>query len=425
MTLQFRPLAIALVALILSAQSLSAQENPTLFTSADLGIPLKKSTSAEHSSSTNLTSDSTSLDATELSEQQSVKSTSYVPEVTGAIRAKVEMSLYDGAYRFNTRNSRFGLKGNVSPNMFYRVQVDFSNEGSMSILDAYVGARFGNFEAIVGQQLYHFSTELDRGPSDNYFINRPFLSKYLTSYYGSTLSDGKVSPYLKTMGGRDLGAMFTYKFKDLAWPVKLFAGFFNGSGINNPEWGHSVNFIGRAELGRLDGFRFSMAYYNGFAPDHDYIVDLDGVLTSQTFVQSLDMVGAEAHYEKNNLWIEAEYSRRYLGIETGEQQVMVGALLQSYYKFPMKQSSPLAFIAPIGRWDMGNNVLYSNLADGLIQTVNANRITLGVNVGFKGETLRSEIRFNYEKYMMANPPSDLNVNPLFQDKVSIEFVAAF
>ena len=81
---------------------------------------------------------------------------SYVPKIDGAIKAKMEIDLNRGEYRFNVRNSRFGVRGNVSRNMSYRLQVDFSNEGKVSILDSYVAYKTHGFEAIIGQQQYHF-----------------------------------------------------------------------------------------------------------------------------------------------------------------------------------------------------------------------------------------------------------------------------
>ena len=147
---------------------------------------------------------------------------SYVPKIDGAIKAKMEIDLNRGEYRFNVRNSRFGVKGNVSRNMSYRLQVDFSNEGKVSILDSYVAYKIHGFEAIIGQQQYHFSTDLDRGPSTNMFANRSFLAKYLTSYYGSEVSDGKAVDFVRTLGSRDLGAMFTYSFR-AGVPMKVYA----------------------------------------------------------------------------------------------------------------------------------------------------------------------------------------------------------
>lgn len=106
---------------------------------------------------------------------------SYRPEIFGAVKAKFETSLYDGSHRFNVRNSRMGVRGFASPNFKYAIQIDFSNEGKLSVLDSYVTYFSGGLEVTIGQQQYRFSTDLDRGPNSTIFSNRSFLSKYLTT----------------------------------------------------------------------------------------------------------------------------------------------------------------------------------------------------------------------------------------------------
>jgi len=49
----------------------------------------------------------------------------------GVIKAKFETSANDGAMRFNIRNSRLGLRGNIGEYVSYRVQVELSNEGTL------------------------------------------------------------------------------------------------------------------------------------------------------------------------------------------------------------------------------------------------------------------------------------------------------
>ena len=61
----------------------------------------------------------------------------------------------------------------------------------------------------------------------------------------------------------------------------------------------------------------------------------------------------------------------------------------------------------------------------LCKVVLANRITVGLNVGFGKKLIRSEIRFNYEKYLPGRKPSDFARNKLLHDKFTIEVVAAF
>ena len=42
---------------------------------------------------------------------------SYVPKLDGTIKAKMEVDLNGGEYRFSVRNARLGVRGNVSPKM--------------------------------------------------------------------------------------------------------------------------------------------------------------------------------------------------------------------------------------------------------------------------------------------------------------------
>ena len=348
---------------------------------------------------------------------------SYVPKIDGAVKVKLEVDLQDAAYRFNVRNSRFGVRGNVSKSMYYRIQVDFNNEGKISILDSYVGYTIGGFDAKLGQQQYHFSTDLDRGPTTNMFANRSFLAKYLTSYYGSEVSDGKIVSYVKTLGSRELGLSMSYRFKTKV-PLNLIAGDFNGSGTNNPEWEKRVNLMGRIELGGDKGLQGSVAYYHGYSPQHVKVEEQNGAFVTEDFEQKLRMVGGELRYTRGGLLLEGEYARRYLCME-GATAMMATALVQGYYRFQLPKCPTIDYIAPIARWDMGNNVDYLNVQNKLRETFEANRITVGVNIGFGTKWIQSEIRLNYEKYLLKEQPSDFWGNKLLHDKFTLEVVASF
>lgn len=403
------PLCAGLLCLLTGIVPARAQEHATLHPDTPPGIPLGKTPAG-------------AVSGEPAKEDEEV---SYVPKIDGAVKAKFELSTYDGEFRFNVRNSRFGVSGNVSRHMIYRMQVDFSNEGKVSILDAYAGYRAGNWDFQLGQQQYHFSTDLDRGPNSNMFANRSFLSKYLTSYYGSELVDGKPKTFVRTLGSRDLGAMATYTFK-MRYPVKLYFGVFNGSGINNPQWGKTVNLVGRVEVGRAtEGLRMAVAYYDGSAPQHDRVVEKDGMYEQVPFAQTMRIGGVELRYTRGYFFIEGEYARRYLEGYDGKTQVLTASHIHSYYRFPMRPTSVLNHIAPIVRWDLGNGMDYLNTQTKQRQTIDANRITAGVNFGFGKKFTRSEIRINYEKYILKNQPSDLPVNKLLQDKFTVEVVAAF
>ena len=73
----------------------------------------------------------------------------------------------------------------------------------------------------------------------------------------------------------------------------------------------------------------------------------------------------------------------------------------------------------------GNNVDYLNTITGKREGFNANRITAGVNIGFGEKWIKSELRLNYEKYLLKERPSDFSKNKLLQDKFTLEVVATF
>ena len=105
--------------------------------------------------------------------------------------------------------------------------------------------------------------------------------------------------------------------------------------------------------------------------------------------------------------------------------MMATAQVQGYYRFQLPKSPMIDYIAPIARWDMGNNVDYLNVQNNLRETFSANRITVGVNFGFGSKWIQSEIRLNYEKYLLREQPSDFWGNKLLHDKFTLEVVASF
>ena len=59
----------------------------------------------------------------------------------GTIRAKYEHQTTMGAGRFEVRNARISLTGNILPIVAYKAEIDLSDEGSIKMLDAYGDCR--------------------------------------------------------------------------------------------------------------------------------------------------------------------------------------------------------------------------------------------------------------------------------------------
>ncbi len=341
----------------------------------------------------------TTLSATAQEQESSV---SLEPQLFGAVRAKYEQTTQsDMLHRFNVRNSRIGVKGYASENMKYAIQIDFNNEGSISILDSYVTFTSGNFDFSVGQQQYHFNADLDRGPSSSLFSNRSFLSKYLTTYFG--MKDGR--PVVKSIGSRDIGAMASYKLP-IDYPVSFTAGLMNGSGANNPEWSNSVNGVARVTVGAKEGFQAAASYYTGSTP----------------FGQPIQMYGAELRYAKEDYIVEAAFAERQLtdlGVHT-----ITAAHIHGYKKFMMNKKI-VNHIAPHLRYDIGRGIEFINQQNYLVERYDSDRVTVALNIGFSEKWIGSEIRIAYEEYIVGTNHSDAAINPLLQDKYTIEFVTSF
>lgn len=332
------------------------------------------------------------------------KSGFYTPQIYGVIFTTFATSLYDGATRFNVRNSRFGVKGNAANDLSYAMQIDFHNQGSISVLDAYVRYKRPNFDITLGQQHIHLSTELDRGPGNSITNTRSYATILSTAYYDVD-EDGTYST--DSFGSRDIGVYTSYTFQGKI-PVAISAGAYNGLGVNTTEWSDRTNFITRVMLGsNKEGLYGGGSYYWG----------------DNTLGQDVSIVSAELSYKRGNLYVEGLYQQRrlqYVGL-----QLMQFGLIQGNYKLPLANSKLLSHVTPTFRWDFGDNLEYMNLLSDEVDKFNVNRLTPQVNIGFAGERIRSHLGISYEKIFMSRTPTDLSENPLLQDKFIVAFVAAF
>ncbi len=367
--------------------------------------------------------ESTEVATSEVSSQEAPTSkVSLKPQLFGAVRVKYEQSTFTGVHRFNVRNSRIGVKGNASENMRYAIQIDFNNEGKVSILDSYVAYKYRDFEFSLGQQQYHFSRDLDRGPSSSLFSNRSFLAKYLTTYYGSSISNGSEKYYVSSIGSRDIGALVSYKSRtDL--PFSASVGAFNGTGANNPEWGNSVNFIGRFMLGGEDGLSASASYYYGSTPDDKMVITNNGVLESISHKQDVNMYGFGIRYAGENFLIESEFAERNLYMNG--RHTITAAHVHGYRIFHLDEKYDIDHLAPHLRWDMGDGIEFINKENFGLDRYDANRITVALNIGFAEKWIASELRLAYEEYIVGTNHTDAQINPLLHDKFTIELIASF
>lgn len=331
-----------------------------------------------------------------------------VPTIFGVLKTRFETDLKTGDLRFSVNNARLGVKGQAgeeSKLFRYQFQADLNSEGKLSVLDTYVTFASGAFEVSLGQQLYHFGTELSRGPRLNYFASSSFVATYVGSYYAP--ADGSSPARTGSLGARDIGVLFSYKGTKRI-PVGLLAGMVNGYGINNMSWHRNVNFVARLWIDpgmAVEGFGLAGNYYTGKTP----------------FGSDITMAGGELRYMKDRWIVEGEYASRWLGTPAGTDRCDLAAV-HAIYSQPVAQWGPVKFIAPMVRWDYGHNITV--LDQEALVHLNAQRATGGITIGFAKKLLQCELRLNYEHYFLDGP-AQLASNPVFHDKFIAEFFLAF
>lgn len=326
----------------------------------------------------------------------------YKPELYGLVKARFETALESGDMRFSVRNTRLGVRGAVSRNMKYAIQMELNSQGSFSVLDTYATYSLGGLNLSLGQQQYRFSTELNRG-ANTYFTNRSFVGKFTSNFHSDS-----PAPVVDAIGARDIGFMADYRF-NISLPVTIHAGLFNGRGVNDPQWQNHVNFVSRVDVGGEMGLRVSGSYYTG----------------KTRFNNPLNMWGAEARYVTDRLILESEVAMQYLWLGP-EADVMTVGVVNAMYSFPLPENSYAKSITPQLRWDIGDNIAFMNKAAiPEIESFSGQRITGGLVIGLTDRLVKSELRFNYEHYFLREKPTDYSTNPLLQNKFTIEFFARF
>ena len=67
-------------------------------------------------------------------DKQTMEVKDYLPEIHGTIRGKYEYQTETSESRFEVRNARFSVSGNVHPIVAYKAEIDLSDEGSIKML---------------------------------------------------------------------------------------------------------------------------------------------------------------------------------------------------------------------------------------------------------------------------------------------------
>ena len=316
------------------------------------------------------------------------------PEVHGTIRGKYEYQPEEGQGRFQVRNARVSLDGDLNKVVSYKVEIDLSDEGKIKMLDTYTRIKpLRGLDFTIGQMRAPFTIDAHRSPHLQYFANRSFIAKQV----------GNV---------RDVGATIGYSF-NVGFPIILQAGMFNGSGLTNQKdfWTNNVNFSAKAQLFFPRGFNLTLSTQK-IRPDN----------------VSVMMYDAGAYYHAHGWHAEVEYLYKHYGHGAFKPVHALDAFVS--YDIPLRKCF-FTKISPLIRYDY-----MSDHSDGLrynaeggedvegslvINDYQRSRITGGVTLSLDLPFV-SDIRLNYEKYFYR---SGAIAKPSEKDKIVVEFMTRF
>ena len=309
----------------------------------------------------------------------------YLPEIHGTIRGKYEYQIDENESRFQVRNARFSLSGNVHPMVAYKAEIDLSDEGVIKMLDAYVRVfPLKAFNFSIGQMRVPFTIDAHRAPHQQYFANRSFIAKQV----GNVRDVGLTAAYQIDKGG-------TYLFE---------GGLFNGSGVTNQqEWHKALNYSLKAQL----------------FPTKQCNLTLSTQMIKPEDV-AIHLYDVGLYYQSQNWHIEGEYL--YKSYRNGAfQGVHAVNSFINYDLLLKKVFNKMSFLA---RYDMMTDHS-SGIADKQGQLIvddhARHRVTGGLTFSFT-KAFIADIRLNVEKYFYKKAVAPKTSE---DSKIVLEFVTRF
>lgn len=311
----------------------------------------------------------------------------YLPKIGAAIRTRYELDTENGSSRFQVRNARVRLSGQVGQKIDYFLQADLCDQGKFKMLDAYVSFRpDSHWRLMVGQSRVPFSPDATRAPGNYLFVNRSFIGRYI----GNQRSVGIKGCY---SGGRI--------------PLYVEGGVFNSAAIgDHAVWGKHFTYGIKA--------RYTIAGL--LTPEIGFKSDVpQGGIRTNLLSAALTM--------RSGRWLaEGEYVLQTYSRDRFKR--CHGFNIQGQYTAPVKIGMFNRWSAEVrydGMSDHSNAVVAS---DGRLacNDIRRQRVTAGSTLSYYRGSAHLDLRLNYEQYFY---PSAYTVPEGAGNKLAAEIILYF
>ena len=294
---------------------------------------------------------------------------SYTPRIEGTIRGKYEYFTELDEHRFQVRNARFSVRGNISPISSYKAEIDLSDEGRTRMLDAFVKLQSLDWcDFIIGQQKVPFSTDNLRSPHQYYFANRSFMGKQLTNL-------------------RDVGVSVNV-FNKNKLPFNLALGAYNGLGLYTQD-----------KTIKLEDLSYAARFV--FFPEKPFQFSLNANTISPDSIR-MTYYNAGVFFDHQNFHFETEYLfKTYSENELLDRKHTTGYLILAAYDIKTPKLKNINKISPVFRYEgMTKNLKYqvqNSSSVNIITDEARSRFSSGLIISL-AKPFVNDIRLNYERY---------------------------
>lgn len=329
-----------------------------------------------------------------------------VPKIHGVLRTRYEgewqTAEKDGdsegtsgteyQQRFQVRNVRVSLEGQLLKPLDWYMRVDLCDRGKMKFLDAWMRWRFTpEWGAKMGQFRVPFGVDAFRAPGTYIFANRSFIGKQMANV-------------------RQVGLQFGYYGRRV--PLTVEAGVFNSAPMADHDvWQKGMDYAAKAIITLPTNVSLSA-----------------GFLSMMPYGVRMNLVDAAIGWNISHLQLGAEYQHLHYiqnGISAPEHFPDVNAwLVWGNWAQPVDWGY-------FDRWNinarfdsMTNHSNGKPSTDGLLpcDDPERRRLTVGTSLSCNVSKVKFEIFLNYEKYFYPTPI----VAPAGSaDKLLLELVAKF
>jgi hypothetical protein len=323
--------------------------------------------------------------AADESTRSAEESVDRVPKIHGVFRGRYEGSWDDYASRFQVRNARVSLEGQVLKNLDYYFRIDLCDRGTMKFLDGWARWKFNSEWAVkVGRYRVPFGVDAFRGPGTYIFANRSFIGK-------------------ETANLRQVGVQFGYYGKKI--PLTVEAGVFNSSTTSQEGWQKELDYAAKASY-RIGNVTLSASFLS---------MDPKGV--------RMNFIDGAIGYKVGNFAIDGEY--QHIDYVNNAYKDANAWLVAASYGIPVDWK-PVNLWSFHGRVDAVSDFSTGTPdADGFLTDNLAARVRTTFGTSFACNVIKSvkaELILDYEHYFHDK---DVSISDAGDNRIVAELVVKF